>query len=73
MSTLEKKWWFIALASLLSVLLTLSLMRSAGVWPAQGMAQWVIYFFCFAGIWKCLSFLGWLIVLLVSPSRKALQ
>ena len=73
MSKLEKKWWFVATISFLATLFTIALMQSAGVWPVNGFAQWLVFFMCFAGCWRCLSFLGGLIVVLVSPKSKALD
>ena len=73
MSKFEKKWWFIAPVSLVSTMLTMLLMHSAGMWPAKGMAQWTVYFFCLLGVWKSMSFLAWLTILFAWPSSKALD
>lgn len=73
MSKLEKKWWFILPVSLLSAMLASLLTRSAGIWPADGAAQWLVYFLCLAALWKTISFLGYLIILFAAPTSKALD
>ena len=73
MSRLEKNGWFIAAVSSVTAVLTILLLHGAALWPARGVEQWVVYFFCFAGIWRCISFLGWLIVLIAAPSSKVLN
>ena len=73
MAQVEKKWWFILPVSMISTMLTIFLLRSAGAWPADGLAHWLVYFFCLLGIWKAVSFLGWLIVLFAKPSSTALD
>ncbi|MCS0588954.1 hypothetical protein ACFQ09_11700 [Massilia norwichensis] len=70
MSPLEKKPMFILVVSLLTSATTLYLLDAAGL-PSPGAlrpAQWVIYLFCFFGIWRSYSFLGWLAALYVAPS-----
>lgn len=73
MSQLERKWWFILPVSLLSTMLTMFLTHGAGIWPAEGLAQWIVYCFCLLGIWKSVSFVGWLIVLFAKPASRALD
>ncbi len=72
-SKLEKQWWFVGLAGGLSALLTLFVMRSAGIWSPGNLAQWILYFFGFAGIQRCISFLGWGLVLLLAPKNELLK
>lgn len=70
-SKLERKWWFVAIVSLLSTMTTLYVIEAAGIRSPYSLAQWVLYFCTFAGIWRACSFLGWLLVLAVAP-RSAL-
>lgn len=69
MSPLEKKLPFIAAVSVCTVLTTMAIMSAAGMPPMAGfnLAQFVLYFFCFFGVWRAYSFLGWLLVLWISP------
>lgn len=69
-STLERKWWFAGPAAALAVLLTMFLMRSAGIGQPYGVAQWLLYFICVAGLQRGLSFAGWLLVVGLSPADK---
>lgn len=73
MSNLEKKWWFTGIMAFFSSILAISLLKSAGIWPVSGFAQWLIYFICMVGCWRSLSFLAWLILLLAAPKSKALD
>jgi hypothetical protein len=74
MSTgLGRKWWFNGLLGGLSALLTLPLLRAAGLASPDNLAQWVVYFLCFFSVWRALAFAGWLLLLLVSPSSKLLE
>lgn len=66
-------WWFVGLLSGLSGLLTLSLLRAAGMGSPQDWAQWLVYFLCFFAVWRCLSFIGWFAVLLIAPKSKLLD
>ena len=73
MSALEKKWWFSLPVTLLSLLLTLFITSHAGL-PLPGNfngAQWILYLVLALGLQRCFSFLGWLLVLFVSPSTAA--
>lgn len=73
MSQLERKWWFILPVIVISTMLTIFLLRSADAWPAENLARWIVYFFCLLGIWKSVSFVGWLIVLFARPTSRALD
>ena len=70
MSTLERKWWYVALVALLATLCNLYLMESAGMPPirAYGAAQWIVHGLCLGALWRGISFAGWLLVLSVAPS-----
>lgn len=61
---LERKWWFVALVGLLTVLSTRFLLVAAGL-PAtpEDAAQLTVYLLCFIGVWKVLAFALWLLVL----------
>jgi hypothetical protein len=65
--------WVTGFLSSLSALLTLLLRDFAGMLPPENLAQWLVYFLCFAGIWKCLGFVAWFGVLLVAPRSKLLD
>jgi len=70
MSELERKWWFSLPVGMLTMLATIGLLRAVGLpfLPFQyGVAQWAVYLLCFVGLQRCISFLGWLTVLIVSP------
>lgn len=69
MSELERKWWFSLPVGMLAMLATLWLLHTVGFtpFPQYGVAQWAVYFLCFVGLQRCISFLGWLTVLIVSP------
>lgn len=70
MSTLERKWWYVALVCVLATICTRYLLDSAG-FPAMGqfgVAQWIVYALCFAALWRGISFVGWLLVLGIAPS-----
>lgn len=73
MTGLGRRWWFVGLLSGLSALLTLPLLHAAGVGSPQNWAQWLVHFFCFFTIWRCLGFIGWLAVILIAPSSKLLD
>ncbi|MEN3276325.1 MAG: hypothetical protein V7631_2115 [Massilia sp.] len=45
----------------------------AGFQPPYNLAQWVLYFCAFGGIWRTFSFPGWLLVLGVAPRSKLLE
>lgn len=49
------------------------MMRAAGIWPPADFAQWILYFFGFVGIHRCVSFLGWGLLLLVAPKSELLK
>jgi len=48
-------------------------MQRSGMARPGNPAQYVLYFFCFVGLQRGLSFLGWLLVLLLSPADEAIQ
>jgi hypothetical protein len=53
---------------MLTVMSTIGLLHVAGFPPFQySAAQWAVWFLCFMGLQRCFSFLGWLVVLVVSP------
>jgi hypothetical protein len=70
MSALERKWWFVGLAAALSSFGTNLLLDSAGMprFDSGNVARWLVHTICFIGIWRCVAFIGWLIVLMISPS-----
>lgn len=70
---LGRKWWFAGLLGGLSALLTLPVLSAAGLAQPGNWAQWLVYFLCFCGVWRCLAFAGWFALLLVSPSSKLLD
>lgn len=72
-STLEQKWWFVAIVCGMSALVTMHVMRMAGIWEPANLAQWILYFFSFFGIHRCISFLGWGVLLLVAPNSRLLK
>lgn len=72
-SKLEQKLWFVGVVCGLSALVTMHVMRIAGIWEPGNFAQWILYFFCFVGIHRCISFLGWGVLLLVAPRSSLLK
>lgn len=70
MSRLENKWWYIVVVSILTVLATRYVMDMAGVPAAESfsMARFLLHFFCFVGLWRCFSFIGWLVALAWAPA-----
>lgn len=72
-TSLGRKWWFAGLLGGLSVLLTLPLLRAAGMGTPQDWAQWLVYFLCFFTIWRGLGFVLWFVVLLIAPKSKLLD
>lgn len=71
MEKLERKWWFVALLSALSTIVTRWLTASAGMPPLGdfNVSQWLVYALCFGAVWKMLSFGVWLAVLCLRPTR----
>ncbi|WP_137172377.1 hypothetical protein [Massilia sp. HP4] len=68
MSELERKWWFQSIVSILTMASTIGLLYAAGLPPFRySAAQWGVWFFCFVGLQRLFSFLGWMTVLIVSP------
>lgn len=67
----ERKWWFVALVGVLTVCVTRFLLVSAGL-PATpaSVSQFVLYLFCFVGVWKVFSFAGWLLALRWTVPRR---
>ncbi|WP_313032364.1 hypothetical protein [Massilia alkalitolerans] len=72
-TSLCRKWWVPGILGFLSAVLTMPLLRTAGMGSPESWAQWVVYFLCFFTIWRCLGFLGWLAVLLIVPKSKLLD
>lgn len=70
-SRLERKWWFSVPVSLLAFFLTEFVMHCAGILHPYNFAQWTLYFTCFVGLQRSLSFAGWLLVLCLSPAGRA--
>jgi hypothetical protein len=70
---LERNWWFLLPVTGLAAALTAYLMDSAGLARPYTVAQWVLYGVCFGGLQRGFSFVGWLLVLFLSPSSKALE
>ena len=68
---LRQTWWFAGILAVLSSLLTNLVVRSAGMPSPDTLAQWVVYFLCFVGFWRCFDFLGWLAVLLIAPISES--
>lgn len=72
MSELERKWWFVCIVVCLTTMSTIGLLYAAGFEPFRfSAAQWVVWFFCYLGLQRCFTFLGWLTVLVVSPKTIA--
>lgn len=73
MSPLEKKLPFAAIVGVCTILTTLYITGAAGMQSPTGdnLAQMILYFFCFFGLWRVYSFLGWLLVLWISPATIA--
>lgn len=70
MSPIEKKWPFILVVSIFTTLTTMYVMDAAGLprMSEQNFAQFILYFFCFFGVWRMYSLLGWMLVLWISPA-----
>lgn len=73
MSRFEKTWWFAAAAGGASAFCTVSLLQLAGQSMPDGWAQWLVYFICFFGIWRGITFVTWLALLLAAPSSPLLD
>jgi len=74
MSKLERKWWFVSIVSVLTMTSTIGVLYAAGLPPFRySAAQWVVWFFCYVGLHRCFSFLGWMTVLIVSPKTITLE
>jgi hypothetical protein len=71
MNPFDKHWWKSALPLLLSFFSTIALLRSAGMWPTKGVAQFAVYLFCYLGFWRCFSGLVWLGCMMVAPRRSS--
>lgn len=70
MSRLEKKWWFIVVVSALTMMATRYVMEVAGVpfMDDANAARLLLQFFCFLGLWRCFSFVAWLLALALAPA-----
>ena len=66
-SKLERRWWFATPVCALAAILTLNFVESAGIHHPYNFSQWVLYVLCFVGLQRGLSFMGWLLVLVLSP------
>jgi len=70
---LNRNVWVTGVLSGLSTLLTILVLRLAGMPMPDTAAQWIVYFLCFTGIWKCLECVAWFVLLLVAPTSKLLD
>jgi hypothetical protein len=69
MSPLERKPWYVGIVAFLATMANTFLMNSAGMQIGNyNLAQWLVYCLCLAAIWRGISFVGWLIVLMISPA-----
>lgn len=70
MSPLEKKLPFAIPVCVCTVLTTMYIMDAAGIGSIaqQNVAQMILYFCCFFGVSHVYSFIGWLLVLWISPA-----
>lgn len=67
-SHLERQWYFIGPSCMCAVFLTRYVMEMAGIARIDNFAHWIIFIFCVIGFQRAISFLGWLLVLGVSPA-----
>jgi hypothetical protein len=72
-SKLERKWWFALPVGALAAILTLHFLSSAGITYPFNFSQWILCAMCFTGLQRGLSFIGWFLVLSLSPQSKALE
>ena len=68
-SKLERKWWFLLPVSALAAFLTAYFMDSAEIIRPYNFSKWVVYALCSGGLQRGLSFVAWLIVLVMTPSN----
>lgn len=73
MSRFEKTWWFAAAAGGASAACTNFLLQLAGQSMPDGWAQWLVYFLCVFGIWRGITVVTWLALLLAVPSSPLLD
>ena len=72
MSSLERKWWFIAPVAFLSVLLSFRLLSAAGMpLGAFTASQWIVFFLCCFAVSRLLTFVARIVILRVSPRARA--
>jgi len=69
-SKLERSLGFSGIVTLLTILSAIGLMRASGIWAPNGWAQFLVYVTCILGLQRCLSFVGWLLVLWLAPPGK---
>jgi hypothetical protein len=72
-SKLERQWWYSLPIGALAAILTLYVLRSAGIKHPYTASQWLLYMMCFIGFQRGISFIGWLVVFSVSPRNKMLE
>jgi hypothetical protein len=73
MTKLERKWWFVGTVAAVAAIVAAHLMNRAGILQPYNFAQWTLYILCLVGLQRGFSFVGWLLVLCLSPSSKALE
>jgi hypothetical protein len=66
-SRLERTWWYTGTTVMLALAPATCVTRSAGIPQLDNAAQVTLFLFCLVGFERCLSLLGWLLVLWVSP------
>ena len=71
MSSVENKWWFIAIVSAGSAVLTQLLFLAAGLSITASGWTLVIFALCVSALFRLVSFLGWLAVLAIAPGLAA--
>lgn len=67
-SKLERKWWFQIPVIALALILTAYLIYAAGFPNTYSFARWMLYSLSFIGLKRAISFIGWLLVLCLSPA-----
>jgi len=65
---LEPKWRYAVPLNLLTGMMTLCAMAAAGMPQLNNVAQATLYLAFFIGLQRCLSWLGWRLLLRVVPS-----
>ncbi|WP_300751702.1 hypothetical protein [Janthinobacterium sp.] len=67
MSSIERKWWFVMPVAGLSGMFMMLLAHHAGITPVEGASRYLLLMLCYAALYRGLSFIGWLGLLLVAP------